>query len=370
VTEPSPNREGRPRRFLLLSAYRADSHRRWADGLVARYPAFDWRRLELPGRHFAWRIRGNPLSWLYAFDAAVPDAIVATSMVDLATIRGLNPRFGRVPTLLYFHENQFAYPRSEGQTTSIDAQMVQLYAALAADRVAFNSEYNRASFLGGVDALMQRMPDCVPDGLAERIEARSELLPVPVDAVAPVTSRDPRLIVWNHRWEYDKDPDLFTEAMIRLAERGVSFRLALLGPRGARPVAALARLRSVLDARIDVDAAPDRAGYEAVLGRAAVVVSTARHEFQGLAVLEAVSAGCIPVVPDALCYPEQFAARYRYPAGDLEALIGRLTDALAGCLDPPSVARWTGPEPDTAWSRALERLTNGYSPFPDPAEPL
>jgi len=226
VTEPSPNREGRPRRFLLLSAYRADSHRRWADGLVARYPAFDWRRLELPGRHFAWRIRGNPLSWLYAFDAAVPDAIVATSMVDLATIRGLNPRFGRVPTLLYFHENQFAYPRSEGQTTSIDAQMVQLYAALAADRVAFNSEYNRASFLGGVDALMQRMPDCVPDGLAERIEARSELLPVPVDAVAPVTSRDPRLIVWNHRWEYDKDPDLFTEAMIRLAERGVSFRLA------------------------------------------------------------------------------------------------------------------------------------------------
>ena len=362
------------KRLWLLSAYRAESHRRWAEGLVRRQRSFDWQRFELPGRHFAWRIRGNPLNWLDVLDPRVvgdpPDALVATSMVDLATLRGLHPYLAGLPTLLYFHENQFAYPRSERQTTSVEAQMVQLYAALAADRVAFNSEYNRDSFLGGVDALMQRMPDGVPDGLAERIAARSELLPVPVDAVAPATSRDPGLIVWNHRWEYDKDPDLFAEAMIRLAERGVSFRLALLGPRGARPVAALARLRSALGARIDVDAALERAGYEAVLGRATVVVSTARHEFQGLAVLEAVSAGCIPVVPDALCYPEHFAARYRYPAGDLEALVSRLSEALAGRLDPPSVTRWTGSEPDAAWSTVLRRLTNGDTGGRASGEPL
>jgi len=362
------------KRIWLLSAYRADSHARWADALILRHTGFDWRCFELPGRHFAWRIRGNPLSWLDAFDRRVagppPDALIATSMVDLATIRGLHPGLAEVPTLLYFHENQFAYPRSDRQTTSVEAQMVQLYAALAADRVAFNSEYNRASFLAGVDALMRRMPDSVPAGLVERLAAKSEVLPVLVEAIRPAAERDPLLIAWNHRWEYDKDPDLFAEALCRMVDGGVPFRLALLGPRGARPVPALARIRSQLGARIVADGAVDRAAYAALLGRAAIVVSTAQHEFQGLAVLEAVSAGCIPVVPDALCYPEQFAARYRYPAGDLKALIGRLTDALAGCLDPPSVARWTGPEPDTAWSRALERLTNGYSPFPDPAEPL
>lgn len=362
------------KRIWLLSAYRADSHARWADTLIRRRTEFEWRRFELPGRHFAWRIRGNPLSWLDVLDPRAagdpPDALVATSMVDLATLRGLHPYLAEVPTLLYFHENQFAYPRSERQTTSVEAQMVQLYAALAADRIAFNSGYNRESFLAGVDALMQRLPDAVPDGLADRLAARSERLPVPVAAIDPAVDRDPGLVVWNHRWEYDKDPDLFANAMIRLAERGVSFRLALLGPRGARPVAARTRLRSALGDRIVVDDAPGRTEYQAVLGRAAVVVSTARHEFQGLAVLEAVSAGCIPIVPDALCYREQFAARYRYPAGDLESLVGRLAEALAGRFEAPSVTRWTGPRPHEAWAAALKRLTSEGTASPNPAEPL
>ncbi|NKI33930.1 DUF3524 domain-containing protein [Wenzhouxiangella sp. XN79A] len=347
----------------LLSAYRSESHAHWADGLVRRHRDFDWRRFELPGRHFAWRIRGNPLSWLDDLPSrgsgeTLPDAVLATSMVDLATIRGLHPRLAAVPTLLYFHENQFVYPKSDRQTTSVDAQMVQLYAALAADRVAFNSEYNRRTFLDGVDALMRRMPDFVPEGLVERIASNSGVLPVPVDAIAPAQQRDAGLIVWNHRWEYDKNPELFAEAVCRLAEAGIDFRLALLGPRGARPVRALERLRAALADRIVVDRAPDRAEYAAVLARAGIVVSTARHEFQGLAVLEAVGAGCRPVVPDALCYPEQFDPVFRYPADDLQGLFDRLCAALRGRLPaPPSVTRWTGPEPVRAWAELLHGLS-------------
>ena len=348
-------------RIWLLSAYRADSHARWADGLARRHVGFEWRRFELPGRHFAWRIRGNPLSWLDALSAgalgdALPDALVATSMVDLATIRGLHPRLAAVPTLLYFHENQFAYPRSDRQVTSIEAAMVQVYAALAADRIAFNSEYNRSSFLEGVDALLARMPDHVPDRVRERLASRSELLPVPVEAIAPAADREAGLIVWNHRWEYDKNPELFADALCRLADTGASFRLALLGPRGKRPVEALERLRSALADRIVVDAVPDRREYAAILGRARIVVSTARHEFQGLAVLEAVSAGCIPVVPDALCYPEQFDPAYRYPAGDVDGLVARLREVLDGTAVPPPVNRWTDARLVEDWSDALRQL--------------
>jgi glycosyltransferase involved in cell wall biosynthesis len=180
-----------------------------------------------------------------------PDALVVTSMVDLATIRGLHPALADVPALVYFHENQFAYPRSDRQTTSIDAQMVQLYGALAADRVAFNSEYNRRTFLDGIEALMAKMPDLVPSGLAKRIADRSTVLPVPVDPIHPSTSwnvnRDPERIVWNHRWEYDKNPERFVDAMIALVERGVDFRLALLGPRprhAAAGAGSLARIHA------------------------------------------------------------------------------------------------------------------------------
>jgi hypothetical protein len=190
----------------LLSAYRAESHAAWADWLVATQTQYYWQRFELPGRHFSWRIRGNPLSWLDLLPAHAPALIVATSMVDLATLKGLLPRLARVPALYYFHENQFAYPRSELQTTSVESQMVQLYGALAAQRILFNSRFNKESFLRGVDELMQKMPDAVPAALAARLEAKSGICPVPIVPVPVSDARDARLVVWNHRWSMTRPP--------------------------------------------------------------------------------------------------------------------------------------------------------------------
>ncbi|MFN2332945.1 MAG: DUF3524 domain-containing protein [Wenzhouxiangellaceae bacterium] len=349
-----PRTESKPTAWLL-SAYRAASHSAWADWLTSAFDPFNWQRFELPGRHFAWRIRGNPLSWLDELaDTDVPDLIVATSMVDLATIRGLHPRLAGVSTLLYFHENQFAYPRSERQVTSIEPQLVQVYAALAADTIAFNSEYNRATFLTGIAGLKKRMPDGVPDGLAERLERKSQVMPVPIEPIPPAGQRDCRLIVWNHRWEYDRRPDLFAESLLELARQGVDFRLALLGPRPRTPPAALQRLRQEFHERIEVDAQLPREAYRALLARAGIAVSTSEHEFQGLAMLEAASAGCIPLVPDALAYPEIYPAEYRYPAGNRKALVQRLQCWLEGPASKPvDVTSWTRARLEPAWRNAL-----------------
>jgi len=318
----------------LLSAYHADSHAAWTDWLTGHFTDLDWQVRTLPGRHFAWRIRGNPLSWLDALPEQAPDLILATSMVDLATLKGLHPRLSHVPCWLYFHENQFAYPQSERQFRSLDPCMVQLYAALAADRLLFNSRFNRDSFLDGVQALTARLPERLPDGIRARLEARCEVLPVPIRPITAAKSRDHRLIVWNHRWEYDKAPERFTAAMLALGERDVDFRLALLGKRSRAASAALKRIRDQLGARIIADGHLPRDQYENLLGRAGIVVSTAIHEFQGLSVLEAASAGVRPLVPDALCYPEQYPPAYRYPAGELAALTAQLSRWLQGRLPP------------------------------------
>lgn len=328
-------------RILLLSAYRSDSHAHWVDWLTREFDEFDWQVHELPGRHFAWRIRSNPLSWLDELPARKPDLVLATSMVDLATLKGLNPQLADVPSILYFHENQFAYPVSKNQVRTVEPAMVQIYAGLAADRLLFNSAWNRDSYLAGVPELLSRMPDRVPAGIEQRLREKSALLPVGVDPVAPATEKDRRLILWNHRWEYDKRPELFAEAVIDLAERGIDFRLALLGARGHQPVAALERLRARLPDRIVADGFPPRDEYKALLARAGVVVSTAAHEFQGLSMLEAVSAGAIPVVPDALCYPEQYPARFRYVAGDSGSLARTLEGLLSNPgIRPPQVDEW------------------------------
>ena len=64
-----------------------------------------------------------------------------------------------------------------------------------------------------------------------------------------------------------------------------------------------------------------------MLGLGDIVVSTARHEFFGIAVIEAVRAGCVPLLPDRLSYPELFDCRYLYRENSLarmlEAEIGK-----------------------------------------------
>ncbi len=52
--------------------------------------------------------------------------------------------------------------------------------------------------------------------------------------------------------------------------------------------------------------------YRSLLARSDIVVSTAVHEFFGVAVIEAVAAGARPLVPDRLSYQELFPAQFRY----------------------------------------------------------
>jgi len=52
--------------------------------------------------------------------------------------------------------------------------------------------------------------------------------------------------------------------------------------------------------------------YQLLLQRSHVVLTTALHEFQGLAVLEAVASGCVPLAPDRLAYREYIPDECRY----------------------------------------------------------
>ena len=90
-------------RILLLSAYDADSHRYWRENLLRHLECFEWRCLTLPPRHFSWRIRGNPVSWVSSCGEQLSepyDLLLATSMVDVATIKGLIPSLASTPTLV------------------------------------------------------------------------------------------------------------------------------------------------------------------------------------------------------------------------------------------------------------------------------
>jgi glycosyltransferase involved in cell wall biosynthesis len=250
------------------------------------------------------------------------------------------------------HENQLTYPLSPDEVFDFHFGFTNIVSCLAADRVVFNSEYHRGLFLDALPDYLARMPEAVPKGIRERLAARSCVLPVgiartphPPDAFAPYLGgrcdaglgpgwpRDGRehVILWNHRWEFDKRPEMFVRALLRLAERGRPFRLLLLGePRQQEAV--FAPLRDRLGERILAWGEQDRAGYEACLARADIVVSCAAQEYFGIAVAEAVHAGCYPVLPREQAYPSIYGARCRgrHLYDGEEGLVGLLDALLAG----------------------------------------
>ena len=331
-------------RILLLSAYDAPSHRGWCEGLQHHLAEFEWSYLTLPARHFQWRIRGNPLSWSATRREVLSahyDVVLATSMVDLATLCGLFSNIARAHKVIYFHENQFAYPESEWQRRqAVEPMMVNLYSALAADRVVFNSDYNRSSFLEGARRFLQRMPDHAPTSILKEVELRSETLAVPIADIAGNGDGSSRLansLVWNHRWEYDKNPQAFFAACTLLKSWGIPFKLIVMGQQFRNWPGEFDRAKSDFYGEIVCWGEQSRKEYLRWLARGEWVVSTAVHEFQGVAVMEAVRAGCIPVVPDRLSFPQWFDSAYRFgqTAEELAQFLRR--ELAVRALKPPKL---------------------------------
>ncbi|MFN8508765.1 MAG: DUF3524 domain-containing protein [Dehalococcoidia bacterium] len=304
-------------RVLFVEPFHGGSHAAFAEGLRAHsrheivlltLPEAEWRRrMRLGAQEIA------PLA------LALPgefDALIATDMLDLGTFLALiRRRFAEVPVLFYFHENQFTYPRIRGTKLNSWFGAMNYLSALAADRVAFNSAYHRDEFVGALRTLDRQPNNWLDPRAIDLIEAKSGVLPVgveldwldepggPVAKPKPQEGDDP-LVLWNARWEFDKAPDVFARAVRRLADAGLAFRLAIAGDPGANPHPAMAELRQSLAARIvQFGRLPDRGAYSRLLNDADIVVSTARHEFFGVGMVEALYAGCFPIAPAAHNYP-------------------------------------------------------------------
>ena len=373
----SPRWTDRPR-ILLLEPWHGGSHAGLVRFLIDRVDA-DWNVATMPARHWKWRMRGSALWFAHRDvlrDVARPDLLVATSYVPLAELYGLIPQLAGVPSLLYFHENQWEYPvdpaTNDAQAVARDFHfgMTQIVSAAAATAVAFNSEFNRRSFLEHSARHMAKMPDCVPEELLATIEGRSIVLPPPIaDDVAGLPTRtgpipERPLVVWNHRWEHDKAPDeLFTGLDLAWA-RGARFRLSVCGSRSRRIPEAFARAEAAWRPRCEWWGPLDRGDYVATLARADVVLSTARQEFFGLSVAEGAYAGAVPLVPDRLAYRDLWPSAWRY--NGVEGLADHVGRIAAGSLQSSDrvdaraiAAKFTPAALSAPWTDAIHQLASG-----------
>ena len=258
------------------------------------------------------------------------DLVIATSMVDLSSLRGFCPNLANTPTIVYFHENQFAYPVPNAQQNLVAIQLTSIYSALCANRVIFNSRYNRDTFVSGAQKLLMRLPDEVPKGLVEKIEQMSEILAVPISTDVTtyervtIHNKPVPEIVWNHRWEYDKQPDVFFKALTKLKEDQVDFKLHLLGQSFRNSPECFHKAKEQFKEQIISYGYCERDKYLTILAQADVVVSSSLHDFQGLSMQEAIILGCVPVAPNRVAYPEYIEKTFLYDAASEEDEVSNL----------------------------------------------
>lgn len=310
-------------KISLLSPYHSGSHRAWGESFQ-KFSRHEIKLWALPGRFWKWRMHGAAISLARQFSAAAerPDAILATDMVDLTTFLALTrPATAMTPAFLYMHENQLTYPLpGDGQSGPMRRQkgerdlhyaFINYASMLAADAIFFNSHYHRDTFFTALPRLLKHFPDYNELENVAALRARSGVLPAGIDfsrlepAPPPPVEPDERpLIIWNQRWEYDKNPATFFRTLYALAAEGIPFRLALCGENFRRRPAEFEEAQERLASHIIHVGYADDKTYRSLLWQAAVTVSTAIHEFFGVSILEAIYCHTFPILPHALSYPE------------------------------------------------------------------
>jgi len=373
-------------KILLLSAYDALSHRYWREGLVEQFPDIEWTVLTLPARYFRYRVRSNPLSWLADKQQTLQanyDVVIATSMVDVATLRGLVPSLAATPLWLYCHENQFAYPAGAEKNNPVahdlEAKMVFIYNCLAADKISFNSHWNRDSALAGMAELLNRFPEKTNPSLLEAIASKSDVLPVPLNTHTDINSTEPLIsiasplrLLWNHRWEYDKGPDRLLALVNALETSGLICELNIVGQQFRQTPKAFSHIEKVLEESSTlqkgrwgyIESASD---YQQLLQQCDVVVSTALHDYQGIAILEAVQSGCVPLLPNQIVYPEIFSDEYLYTVSSHQGLIDESLTAYnihqqlerwqqQGLAEVPSITRFEWHKQRDFYQKGIQSL--------------
>ncbi len=355
------------RRILLIEPWLGGSHGQWGRGYRAA-SAHDVSIVGLTADRWRWRLRGGAAPLASAIRAHVerfgrPDLAVVSSPVDVARLLGLTRRvLEGVPVAVYQHESQLLYPNPKGSAANDLDALHDWFAWMAADAVFFNSDWHRRSVVDALPAFVDRFPDDDHAAMLDDVVARFETLPLGLDlswcakrrVAAGARSAARPLIVWPHRWENDKNPLVFARALDKLVDAGLEFDVVLAGASGpagidGSPGHAVRRLIADRHGERVVASGPFTVrDYRTWLTRADVVVSCASHDFFGVGVAEAVGAGCLPVVPDALNYPDLLGAegaRFLYPAGRFGT---RLVEVV-GEIEP--------------WRRAAVRLGEAMARF-------
>tara|TARA_B100000427_G_scaffold252101_1_gene215425 strand:+ start:5683 stop:6780 length:1098 start_codon:yes stop_codon:yes gene_type:complete len=301
--------------ILLVEPYFSGSHKSWAKGFQS-FSAHNVEIISLPGKFWKWRMHGGAISLAKQFMKMdfSPDLILATDMLDLTTFLSLTKsRTAQIPNAIYFHENQLSYPWSASDKNVMEKRnhygFINLSSALAADHVLFNSNYHLKSFHNDSLQLLKNFPDHNELDVIEQIKEKSRVLYLGMDLSKfdhyQTKEKGNPLVLWNHRWEYDKNPEPFFQCLYQLQENDIKFDVAVLGESFHTVPNIFDEAKDRLKKHIvHFGYCENFSEYAKWLWKADILPVTSNQDFFGGSIVEAIYCGVYPILPRRLTYPE------------------------------------------------------------------
>ncbi len=306
-------------KILAIEPYYGGSHRAFMDGWILR-SSHEWTLLTMPPRKWKWRMRGGAFYFATEVNKLIEqgkswDVVFCSDMLNVAEFLGIvNAPLRKLPIVVYFHENQITYPNQIELERDLQFGITNISSCIASDVVWFNSQYHRNEFFAASRKLLRKMPDyrCLEE--IDSIEKKSTVEYLGCSAtkreVAFSTQDEPLRIVWAARWEHDKNPEDFFDALVLLKNRGIDFELSVIGESFRSSPECFDWARDYFsDCIFKWGYQESLDDYCETIAWADVFVSTAIHEFFGLSAIEASLLGAFPILPNRLAYPEIFNYR-------------------------------------------------------------
>ncbi len=357
--------------ILLLEPYNTGSHAVWLRDLQ-RFSRHTLAALTLHGTFWQWRMQGGAVTLARHFNQSdyAPDLILASDMLDLTTFLALTRRrTAAIPSAVYFHENQLTYPTGKRIKHDLKIGFINYASALVADAVFFNSAFHKRDFLAALPNLLKHYPDHNELETVDQIAAKAHVLPIGIDLVAYdafAAEKDHSVptLLWNHRWEYDKQPHVFARALENLIGLGVDFRVILAGEPIGFTESVFAPLHEKLGKRLlHYGYAAHFADYARLLWQATHVISCANQDFFGVSMAEAIYCGALPIMPHRLNYPALIPSIYHdlclYNEGELVAALLRTLHTPAPSALRAYIAQFDWRNVITAYDAAFAALAVG-----------
>jgi len=326
--------------LLILEPYYGGSHKQLIDIITSRLHESTYQLIHLSSKKWHWRARASALT----ISQKIPldhnfTTLFTSSVLSLAELIGLRPDLSRLKKVVYFHENQLIYPVQNVKERDFQFGYNQITTCLAADLILFNSAYNMTSFLSRIHPFLSLQPDTRPNSnmIVDQIRNVSRVcyfpLLLPVKPNIASKKSDCLYIVWPHRWEHDKDPHTFCAVINKLYDNDYDFKVSVVGEVFNEVPEVLRNLKEKISNRIHAFGyVHSKEDFYALLSISHVVVSTAKHEFYGVSMMEASWLGCYPLAPNRLVYPELYPSECLY---NTEQQLYRRLESM--CKDPMTV---------------------------------